>query len=164
MRKGYCKVEGDNQNNSSDSRSFGSVPLANIEGKLTWRWGQEGPWKIRNNDTTQKSELGRLSSLSEAVVRQARRLALGILPATRTQALVPRAPRNAPVISSTKPTRLIPSALNKTHIISSTRSKGLVPNMLRKAKVASSTQPGALSPKAPKKLSVVSSAKSKADT
>ncbi|KAL2038619.1 hypothetical protein N7G274_008667 [Stereocaulon virgatum] len=163
VQKGYCKVVGDNESDSDDSRNFGSVPLANIEGKVTWRWGQEGSWKIRNNDATQKGELGRLSSLSKAVVKRARRLVVGILPATRTQALVPKAPRNVPVISSTKPTRLNPSALNKTHTVSSTRSKGLVPNMLRNAKVVSSIQPGALSPKARKNQSVILAAKSKAD-
>lgn len=36
--EGHLFVLGDNRNNSSDSRVWGTVPIENVEGRLAWRW------------------------------------------------------------------------------------------------------------------------------
>lgn len=40
--KGHCYLAGDNQKYSRDSRIFGPVPLALINGKVIWKWSSQG--------------------------------------------------------------------------------------------------------------------------
>lgn len=37
-KDGYCQLEGDNTSESSDSRSFGTVPTASLLGRVTSRF------------------------------------------------------------------------------------------------------------------------------
>jgi len=43
--KGHCYLAGDNQKYSRDSRIFGPVPLALINGKVVWKWSSQGTIK-----------------------------------------------------------------------------------------------------------------------
>lgn len=67
MEQGYCKLIGDNEPSSGDSRTVGSVALANITGKITWRWGPEG-WNEIKHTTKTEYEIGRSKPPPKAIL------------------------------------------------------------------------------------------------
>jgi len=46
-------VAGDNRENSSDSRTFGPVPLANVKGRALFIWWSSGPQGLRRERVNQ---------------------------------------------------------------------------------------------------------------
>ena len=78
------------------------MPLVNIEGEVTWRWGPGGYSKIKHNRIMTMDE-GEKSMVEEKVIVNLSKRPAAVPSTTpKAKALIPKAPRKAVVIPKAK--------------------------------------------------------------